>query len=190
MPGKSGFGAARQATHIHIQQVKAGFVVMPKALAVGSVDQIQRLLQLSHILGCAGIQGLLHDRLLGTGRPSEGPLQATISSQAGIDLHHPMGSSQQADESISELVDWRMLDGFLLNLHLRTDWTKEIQLTQFHSYGGQTGRRCKMLRCLGDTLVHGDAPSHASWFYFFHEIRVITFLLSLASSSFATNQCG
>ena len=54
MPGKSGFGAARQAAHIHIQQVKAGLVVMLNALAVLSIDLIQRVLQLRHIFGGAG----------------------------------------------------------------------------------------------------------------------------------------
>jgi hypothetical protein len=98
---------------------------MMKALAVLSRDLIQRLLQLHHI-GCgAGIQGFLHHRLFGAGRASEGPLQASVSSQAGIDFHQSVGSGQLADPSILELVSRRMLDGFLLNLYLGTDRAKE-----------------------------------------------------------------
>ena len=54
MPGKSGLGAARQAAHVHIQQVKAGLVVMMDALAVLSIDLIQRVLLLRHIFRGAG----------------------------------------------------------------------------------------------------------------------------------------
>jgi hypothetical protein len=73
-----------------------------------------------------------------------------------------MRSRQQADKRIHELVDGRMLDSFLLDLHLGADRTKEIQLTQFHSYGSQRSRWTKMARWWCDRLVHGDAPSHAS----------------------------
>jgi hypothetical protein len=54
MPGKSSFGAAWQAAHVHIQQKKAGLGVLLKALAVLSIDLIQRVLQLRHIFGGAG----------------------------------------------------------------------------------------------------------------------------------------
>ncbi len=162
MPRKSGFGATWQAAHVHIQQLETGLVVVLIALTVKSVDLIECLVQLDHILGAACIQRLLDDRLLGTGSSSEGSLQARISSQAGIDFHQTVGSSQQANKRISELVDGRMLDGFLPDLHPSADRTKEIQLIQFCSYGGQCGARCKMVRRRCDRLVHGDAPSHAS----------------------------
>jgi hypothetical protein len=69
--------------------------------------------------------GFLHHRLFGARRASEGLLQAWVSSQAGIDFHQPVGSSQQADKGIIELVSRRMLDGFLLNLDLGPDRAKE-----------------------------------------------------------------
>ena len=125
MPGKSGFGAARQAAHVHIQQVQAGLVVMLNAVAVLSNDLIQRVLQLRHIFCGAGIQSLLYHRLLGAGRASEGPLQAWVCSQAGIDFYQPVGSGQQADPGIIELVNRRMLDGFLPNLDQGPDRAKE-----------------------------------------------------------------
>ena len=67
-----------------------------------------------------------------------------------------MGSGQQADKSVIELVNWRMLDGFLLDLHIGADRAKQIELTQFHSNGCQRSAACKMVRLIRDTLVHDD----------------------------------
>src|SRR2546425_4019106 len=144
--------------------MKAGLVVMLKALAVLSRDLIQRLLQLRYIFCGASIQGFLHHRLFGAGRAPKGPLQAWVSSQARIDFHQPVGSCQQADPGIIELVSRRMLDGFLPNLYLGTDRAKQIELTQLHSYGCQAGSRAKMVRRACDRLVHGDAPPNESFF--------------------------
>ena len=143
---------------------------------MSSIDLIESVSQLSHILSSASIQGLLHDRLLGAGWAPKGLLQAQVGSQAGIDFHQPMSASQQADKGIHQLVDGRMLDGFLPDLHPLADRTKEIQLAQFHSYGRQRSCRAKMVRRRCERLVHGDAPSHASDYGFFHEIKSITFL--------------
>ena len=137
---------------------------MMNALAVLSIDLIQRVLQLRHICCGAGIQGFLHHRLFGAGRAPKGPLQAWVSSQARIDFHQPVGSGQQADPGIIELVSRRMLDGFLPNLHRGADRAKQIELTQLHSYGCQTGSRAKMGRRACDRLVHGDAPPNEIFF--------------------------
>ncbi len=122
---------ARQAAHVHIQQVKVGVVVMMNALTVLSIDLIQRLLQLYHIFCSAGIQGLLHHRLLGTRTSAKGLLQSRIGSQTRIDFYQPVGSGQQTDEGVRELVRWRMLDGFLLDLHRGADRVKQLELTHF-----------------------------------------------------------
>jgi hypothetical protein len=140
-------------------------------------------MQLLHIFGRTGRKGLLHHRLLGADRSTKGVLQPWISSQPGIDFDQPVCSGQQADKRIHQLVDGRMLDGFLLDLHPGANRTKEIELTQLHSYGRQRSGWAKMLRGVCDRPVSGDAPSHGSEFGLFHEIRVITFLLVLASSS-------
>lgn len=136
--GKSRFGAARQAAHIHIQQEKTGLVVMLNALAVLSIDLIERLLQLRHSVW-AGIQGFLHHRLFSTRASAKGLLQGRIGSQAGVDFDQSVNSGQQADKGIIELVGRRMLDGFLPDLHRGANRAKEIELTQFHSNGCQAG---------------------------------------------------
>jgi hypothetical protein len=93
----------------------------------------QRVLHLPDILIRTRIQCLLHHRLLRTPLASKGVLQGRIGSQARIDFYHPVGSSQQADKGIIELVRWCMFDGLLPNLYLGTDRTKQIKLTQLHS---------------------------------------------------------
>ncbi len=83
MPGKSGFGATRQAAHVHIQQLKTSLVVVSIAAAVVPVDQIQRVLHLANIVARAGIQGLLDHRLLDARTSTKGFLQSRIGSQDG-----------------------------------------------------------------------------------------------------------
>jgi len=146
---------AWQATHVHIQQLEASLVIVPIPSTVLPVDQIQSMLHLSDILIRTSVQRLLHDRLLRIRLASKGALQGRIRSQARIDFYHPVGSGQQADPSIIELVRRRMLDGFLPNLDLGTDRAKQIELTQLHSYGCQTGCRAKMGRraCVLDSLM-------------------------------------
>ena len=118
--------AARQAAHVHIQQVKAGLVVMMNALAVLSIALIQRRLAgASHVLRC---------RLTSVSCTTDCSAQAEralarglawVSSQAGSDFHLPVGSGQQADPDIRELVSGRMLGDFLPNLYFATDRAKE-----------------------------------------------------------------
>jgi hypothetical protein len=79
-----------------------------------------------------------------------------------------MGSSQQADKGIIELIDRRMLDGLLPNLHLGADRTKQIELTQLHSNGCQAGSRAKMVRRVYARLIHSDAPPQ--------EMKAVSFL--------------
>src|SRR5258706_7734450 len=161
--GKSGFGAARQATHVHIQQVETSLVLVLIPATVLSVDHTQRLLHLPDILIRTRIQRLLHHRLLCRRLASKGVLQGRIRAQARVDFHHPVGSGQQADKGVIELIHWRMFDSLLLNLYFGTDWAKQIELIQLHSYGCQTRSRAKMLRGGCDRLVHGDAPSNLVW---------------------------
>jgi hypothetical protein len=152
--------AAWQATHVHIQQLETSLVVVSIPMAVLPIHQIQGVLHLVDILRCTRIQRLLNDRLLRTRLASKGLLQSRISSQARINLYQPMGSCQQADKGIIELIHWRMFDSLLPNLHLSADRAKQIKLTQLHSYGGQRSRRAKMVRRRCDRLVHGDTPSN------------------------------
>ncbi len=84
MPGKSRFGAARQAAHIHIQQLKTGLGVMTKALAVLLIDLIQCLLQLRHVFCAAGIQGFLHHRLFSTRASAKGGSRKARSARRRV----------------------------------------------------------------------------------------------------------
>ncbi len=65
-----------------------------------AIDRIHSLFHLLDILGCTGIQRVLHHRLLGAATAPEGSLQSHISSQARIDLDHAMGACQPTYQSI------------------------------------------------------------------------------------------
>ena len=69
-----------------------------------TIDAIERLLHLLHVLRRPTIQRLLHHRLLGTPRSPKGRLQAGIGTQAHVDLNQAMRSSQQGDKAIGELL--------------------------------------------------------------------------------------
>src|SRR5438132_13996074 len=102
MPGKGRFGATGQATHIDIEHLKTGLIVMLVALTVLTIDALHGLFHLLHILWCTGIQRVLHHRLLGTAAAAKGSLQGGISSEACIDLPSAMGSGPQTVQSIVE----------------------------------------------------------------------------------------
>ena len=151
MPRKGRFGAAGQATHVDIEQLKAGLIVMRVALTVLPIDRIYGLFHLLHILSGTSIQRVLHHRLLGTAAAPESLLQAHIGSQARIDLDEPMGSGQDADKGVREFVAWPILDRLLGNLHPLFNRFKQLQFPQLHSQGGQTGSAGKVFRrpCVG-----------------------------------------
>ena len=108
--------------------------------------------------------GLLDHRLFGTRTSAKGLRPRRIASQTGSDFDQPMGSGQQADEGVIELVNWRMLDAFLPDLHRGADRAKQIELTHCHSNGCQARSRAKMVRCRCDRLVQGAAPPNESFF--------------------------
>ena len=131
---------------------------MPEALTVLTIDRVQRLLHLLDIFGCAGIQRLLHHRLLGTRLTSEGLLQGGIAPQAGIDLRQPLSPRQNRDEAIIQLVAWAVFDRLLRNLHQLSDRAKQVELLHLHSYGGQTRTGRKMTRRVRGRFVHDGSP--------------------------------
>src|SRR5438045_9627087 len=104
------------------------------------IDCDQRLLHLSHLLGTTSIERLLHDRLFGTGCAAKGVLQDRNTAQPGVDLDEAMGAGQDTDEGVVELVEWRMLHGFLSNRNCVANRSKQIDLVPMLAQGGQAGR--------------------------------------------------
>src|SRR5712692_981113 len=137
--GNGGFGTAGQTTHIDIEYLKAGLIVMLVALTVLAINAVYGLFHLLHILCCTGIQRVLHHRLLRTTAAPESSLQAHIGSQSRIDLDESMGPGQDADKGIIEFVAWPILDRLLSNLHLLCNWLKEREVGQLDANGSQTG---------------------------------------------------
>src|SRR5437660_8643106 len=161
--GKSRFGATGQTTHINIEHLEAGLIVMLKALTVLAIDAVERLFHLLHILGGTGIQGVLHHRLLGTATAPEGALQGAIRSQARIDLHQAMGSWKPADKGVVEFVARAILDRLLCNLHTLLNRLKHLQFSQLDANGGQSSAASKLFDHRCGRFVHDDAPSIAKF---------------------------
>src|SRR5258708_6330768 len=166
MPGKGGFGTAGQATHIDIEHLKAGLIVMRVALTLLVINAVDSLFHLLHILCCRGIQRVLHHRLLRTAAAPESSLQAHIGSKSRIDLDQSMGSGQDADQGVIEFVAWSILDGLLSNLHLLCNRLKELQFGQLDTNGSQAGTASKRFRRHYGRFVHDDDAPIATFSLF------------------------
>ena len=141
------------------------YLLPSKALTVLAIDRVQGFLHLHDILWRAGIQGVLHHRLLGTARASEGVLQGDIGPQARIDLHQAMGTSQQTDEGIVEFVAWAILDRLLRNLDLLSDRAKQVQFSELDAKGRQTGTTANLLAGYARFVHDGEPPLVHFFFY-------------------------
>src|SRR3989441_1015470 len=163
---KGRFGTARQTTHIDIEHLKAGLIVMRVALTLLAINAVYGLFHLLHILGGTGIQRVLHHRLLRTAAAPESSLQTHISSQSRIDLDKAIGSGQDADKGVLELVAWSILDGLLRNLHLVCNRLKELQFGQLDANGSQAGTASKRFRRQYGRFVHDDDAPIATFSLF------------------------
>ena len=105
-------GSAWHAGQISIQDLPRLRIIVPVALTVLAIDLVQRLLQLTDIVRRAGVQRLLHHRLLGTGCAAKGSLERRIAAQAGVDLHQPMRTRQDGNPGIVQLIQRRSVSPF------------------------------------------------------------------------------
>jgi hypothetical protein len=85
------------------------------------------VLHLAHVLDRAGVERLLHDRLLGARAAAESPLQRGIRAHPRVDLSQSMSTGEDSDESVRELLDGSMLDGLLPDPDVLGDGFKELQ---------------------------------------------------------------
>src|SRR5207247_9558440 len=96
--------ATEPAAEVYIQDLPVSTIVMAKAATVRAIDLIHGLLHLGDLDRGAGIQRLLHDRLLRAALSSKGLLQSAVGSQQGVDFYQPLGSRQQSYGAIVESV--------------------------------------------------------------------------------------
>src|SRR5258707_3105437 len=164
--GKGRFGTAGQTTHIDIERLKAGLVVMRVTLTLLAINAVYGLFHLLHMLCCRGIQRVLHHRLLSTAAAPESSLQAHIGSQSRIDLDQSMGTGQDADQGVIKFVAWPILDGLLSNLHLLCNRLKELQFGQLDANGSQAGTARKRFRRHYGRFVHDDDAPIATFSLF------------------------
>src|SRR5947199_927045 len=158
-----GFGAARVAGEIHVhQQIPLGEVMLMRP-AVRPEELIHGRLHLGSRLDRAGIQRILEGRLFGTGGAPERRLQRRIGAQDPLDVSHSHGARQDADKTVIQLVDGRVLHRFLRNPHAAADGREQIQSAQLRSERGETGARRRATFVAGcGRLVHGGKPPGAN----------------------------
>lgn len=132
---------------------------MAIARPVLAIDLVQGLLYLGDRLLCAGVQRLLHHRLLGTPRPAHRRLQRRVAAQARVNLHQAVCPRQDRDESIVEFVERRVPYRLLRDMYARPDRREHVALPQQHADPGQARTRREMLCAVCRArLVHGDDP--------------------------------
>src|SRR5262249_37938635 len=136
-----------------------GVVGMAIALSVLAVDRRPGGLQLPNGLLSTGIQRILHHRLLGARAASEGRLQRRIGTHPPSNLDQALGTGQQGDEGVVELVDRRVAHGLLRDVHVVADGAKPVEVLQMRAQSGQTSVRAAVLNratFVGGTLNHGS----------------------------------
>ncbi len=84
-------------------------------------------LHLRHVLFRAGIERLLHDRLLGATCSPEGTLQRLIRSDAGVDLAESVSAGEDGDEGVLQLLYRLMPHRLLQDADFLRDGVEELE---------------------------------------------------------------
>ena len=74
------------------------------------------MLHLLHIGGSRRIQRLLSHRLFATALSSYTALQGRVRAQECIDLDKALGTTQQSQQNIDQLILWAIFDGLLFDV--------------------------------------------------------------------------
>src|SRR5260370_41621021 len=106
MPGKGCFGTTGQTTHIDIEHLKAGLIVMRVTLTLLAINAVDGLFHLLHMLCCTGNQRVLQHQLLSTAAAPKTSLQAHIASQARTHLHQSTATTKDADPGVIKLFSF------------------------------------------------------------------------------------
>ena len=102
-------------------------------------DDVECLLRLRDVLRRAGVEGALHDRLLGAGGAAEGALKRRVGAQAGVDLGEAVRTGEDGDEGVIELLDGCVPDGLLLDLDRLLDGGEELERLELEAEGSERG---------------------------------------------------
>src|SRR5690242_50511 len=122
--------AALASAQVDVQELPVLAVVVAISATVGAKDMVDGLAHLFDVCVGAGIQRILHDRLLRAPADTERLTQGRVGAQLGIDLHHPVRSGQQQYQRIAKFVKGSVLDGLLSDLNIFPDGSEQINVMQ------------------------------------------------------------
>lgn len=154
--GVLGSLAALASGKVDVQPLELLGVIVPSGSAVLSKEGVDRLLHLGDIVVLASIKGVLHHGLFGASRFAEGFHERGIGPELGIDLDHAMGSGEQQDKGVGDLVNGRVLDGLLWDLQRLSDGSEQIDMVEILAEGGKTGASAEAGR--SGRLGQGKGP--------------------------------
>jgi hypothetical protein len=157
---------------------------MTKAARVAAIDSSECLAHLCNGHSVTCIQGVLDDRLFGTASAPKGGLDGRIATQAGVTFDHAMSSGQDCDESVIQLVDRRIANGFLADLDGVPDWTKQVELLNLQPQDGQACAWGALPSSPCARLDHGDQPPGEIWLF------LQKWLITVSLSSFPATNSG
>ena len=173
--GKRRLLAAGQPGHVHIQHLPQRGVLVPIPTAPVAIDGVHRRFHLSDIRGRTSIQRVLHDQLFRAPFTPKSSLQAPIVSHSLVDLDQSVGTGQDRDKAIVQLLNRCVLHYFLINLDLFAHWPKQVQAVRnFNPIAANVahGENWHVVRCVvdsfmvmgllwldGDSLRNGSSPS-------------------------------
>jgi hypothetical protein len=138
--------SAGHPAHIDIEELLSPLVGMTIALAVLAIESGQRAGQLLDGDVSCGIQRRLDSRLVRAPISAKGFLQGRVRAQARIGFDQAVGTGQDGDEGIGQLVHRGVHDRLLLNLHLLTNGSQEVDLPQVQP-------KCRQRRVRGERHI-------------------------------------
>jgi hypothetical protein len=131
--------AARASAQINVKELPLFLVIVAIGTTVLAKDMVDRLPHLFNVCVGAGVEGILHDRLLRAPGDAERLTQGRVGTQFGVDLDHAMRSGQEQYKGISQFVKGRVFDSLLCDPHLLLYGSEQIHVMQVMADSRQTG---------------------------------------------------
>lgn len=130
-------------------------------------------MQLVGVLLGTAVQGFTDGRLVGTAGAAKGRRQGRVRPHTCVDFDQTVTAGNNIDEGILQLVQRRVDDHFLVDMHMLLKQIPDAHLTSPDAHQRQAGSWRN-----SDTIVHGDSSPWQGG------LRKTQFLLRWLSPSF------
>jgi hypothetical protein len=133
--------AGGHATDIDIQDLPLLPIVVAIPLSVGLVGLFAHLPHFYYVVFLATVQRSTHLRLVRTPGSSKSSLQSTVWAYSCVDLTQALPTGQDVDECIPQLLQRRVLDSLLLDVHPILGHRPDLPLAHQLCYSDQAATR-------------------------------------------------